>query len=418
MLIKDILGKFALAMAVGVLIGLQREFAAEQDNKKIIAGIRTFGLLGLLGGMAAMISQIFSSPMPLLVVFSVTGFLIIAGSIVEALRGQIGLTTEVSALLTLLLGSLIFFGYSVAAIAAAVGVAVLLSLKLELQTFVRSLSREDLLAALKFAVITAVILPILPDKSYGPPPFDLFNPYSIWLLVVLISGLSFIGYILIKIIGRKGIVLSGVLGGFVSSTAVTLTMTQKSRSTPQAGAAYAQAVFFSWAIMFLRVIVVSSIVYLPLLARLGPALAAAGVVALTAGFIIGKRQKLQSNGEKPILTNPLELIPALKFAVLFSLVLLLAKAAKIYWGDKGLYAASLLSGLVDVDAVTLSVARLAGESHAALTSAVRAILLACCSNTLLKTGVAVIGGSASFRRAILPGSLLTAALTASLALIL
>lgn len=176
---------------------------------------------------------------------------------VDAWRGQAGLTTEVSALITVLSGALVFWGKITLGIALGVATTVLLSIKPEMHRFVRHLTREDLYATLKFAVITAIVLPILPNRNFGPPPFDVFNPFVIWLLVVFISGISFIGYILIQVLGaQKGMGLTGLLGGIASSTAITFGISHQSRREGGLSRPFAMALLIAWTVMFARLMVI------------------------------------------------------------------------------------------------------------------------------------------------------------------
>jgi uncharacterized membrane protein (DUF4010 family) len=188
----DLFLRFGAALAIGVLVGLQREYAYEEPDQELLAGVRTFALMALAGCTAAFVADLLSAPALLVGVVLVLGGLIGAGYYFNARRGQVGLTTEVAAVLTILAGALCF--YEQLALAAALGVAttVLLSLKLELHTFAQRLTREDVYATLKFAVISAIILPLLPNQVFGPPPLNVLNPYQIWLMVVFISGIGFL----------------------------------------------------------------------------------------------------------------------------------------------------------------------------------------------------------------------------------
>lgn len=399
--------KFGLSIAIGVFIGLQREHASKDSTQEISTGIRTFALMGLVGCTAAMLSDRLGSPWPFVTLALLSGLLILGGSVIDAWRGETGLTTEFSALLTIALGALIYLGHIAPAIAASVAVAVLISFKLEIHAFVRNLTREDIIAALKFAVITAIVLPVLPNKKFGPEPFNVFNPHTIWLLVVLISAISFVGYVLIKITGsRRGIWLAGMLGGLVSSTAVTLTMTQRSKNAPQLASSLTRAVLISWTIMYGRVLVVMGVVQRPLLRFLWPAMVTCAIFGLLYSLFLHFSNKRHFGSEELTFVNPFELGPAIKFGLLFSLILLFSKAASIYMGDSGLYVAGILSGLADVDAISLSVAALAGSHTISMESAARVIILACAANTLLKTGVVIVGGSPEMRKSIIPGSVM------------
>ncbi len=222
--------RFGLSAAIGFIIGLQREFAHKEKGGEIFAGERTLALMGLVGCSAAFVADILELPWAFLIIILLTSTFITAGYIISAWRGSMGLTTEVASLIVLLSGALVYWGYLELAVAMGVATFVILSIKLETDILVRRITREDVYAILKFAVISAIVLPLLPNEGLGPAPFDVLNPYRIWLMVVFISGISFLGYILIKVVGTKqGIGLTGLLGGLASSTAVTLSFSEKSQ---------------------------------------------------------------------------------------------------------------------------------------------------------------------------------------------
>ncbi|HMO59534.1 MAG TPA: DUF4010 domain-containing protein, partial [Roseiflexaceae bacterium] len=249
--------RFGAAILIGMLIGLQREYAFGREGQELLAGVRTFALIGLIGCVAAFAAQELDSPFVFIVTLLVIGALIIAGYIGGLRAGEVGLTTEVAALVTIFCGALCFWGRLELAAALGVITTVLLSLKIEMQAFARRLTREAVRASLTFAVISLVVLPLLPNQAFAPPPFDVLNPYRIWLMVVFISGISFLGYVLLNVVGaHRGIALTGLLGGLASSTAVTLSFTQRSSTNPALARSYALAILLSWTVMFVRVLVV------------------------------------------------------------------------------------------------------------------------------------------------------------------
>ena len=399
--------KFGISLAIGVLVGIQREYALQKDDTQIVAGIRTFALMGLAGCASAMIAHESGSIWPFVMSLFIAGVFIAASYVVQAVRGNTGLTTEFSALLTFLAGALVYFDFIALAIAMTVAVAALLSLKIELHKFVSDLNRDDIMATLKFAVITAIVLPVLPNENYGPEPFNIFNPFKIWLLVVLISGISFIGYILIKTIGaHRGIGLLGILGGLASSTAVTLTMTQRSRSNPELSQSFTQAIMLSWTVMYIRLFIIVAAVNAALVEELWLPILGGIIIGLLYCLFLYWRERTSAKSEEISFVNPFELGPAVKFGLLFSLILVISKAAQVYLGDTGIYLASLVSGLADVDAISLSVASMSVDNSLALDIAANAIVIASVSNTLLKGSVAATTGSKELRRAIIPGTLL------------
>jgi uncharacterized membrane protein (DUF4010 family) len=408
--------RFGVALSIGILIGLQREYAYDEPDHKLFAGVRTFALMGLLGCTAAMISQEMASPWPFLGMLIVVGALMAISYFEDAARGKLGLTTEMSALLTILSGALAYYDQIVLAVALGVAVTALLSIKIETRRFVELLTREDIIATLKFAIISVIVLPILPNRAFGFPPFDIFNPYKIWLLVVLISGISFVGYILIKWVGpERGIGLTGLLGGLASSTALTLTFTQRSRTSPDLSRPFGFAIIVAWTVMFSRVFVEVAAVN-PDLIRIiwAPITASVAVGLIYAAY----RLLLESNQEKDreiTFSNPFNLLPAIKFGLLFVLILLVSRAGQVYFGNAGIYISSLISGLADVDAIVISVADLSlTASGPSPLVASRAILIAAIANTFAKGMLVFVSGTSELRKAILPGFILMIATTAGI----
>jgi uncharacterized membrane protein (DUF4010 family) len=312
-----------------------------------------------------------------------------------------------AALMTFFTGALCFWGYIRLGAALGVGTAVLLSLKVQTHTLARKISSEDVYATLKFAVITVIVLPLLPQQGYGPPPIDVLVPYNVWLMVVLISGISFLGYVLIQVVGpRRGVGLTGILGGLASSTAVTLSMAERSRDSTGLDRPFALAVLLAWAIMYLRVIVEVGVVHLPLLAVVWAPVVGVFGTSLAYCIYLYWRQPSQEQEEPPTVRNPFRLAPALSFGVLYAVILVVSNGAQSYFGDAGVYVSSLVAGLADVDAITLSMARLHESGDVADGTATRAILIAAAANTVLKAGIVSVVGTRGLRRAVVPGVLL------------
>lgn len=400
----DLFYRFGVALALGLLVGLQREYSHAQRPGEMTAGVRTFTLFGLVGCLAAFAAEQLGSPWVFLAVLLAPVAYIAISYAVAAWRGDVGLTTEVAALITLMAGALAYWGYTTLAVAVVVATLVVLSLKLEMEHFARDLSRQDINAALRFAVISALILPLLPNQGFGPPPFNVLNPYKIWLMVVFISAIGFIGYVLMKVVGtQRGLALTGLLGGLVSSTAVTLSFAGRSRLEPAMARAFSLAILVAWTVMYGRVLVEVAVLNSALLAQVWPPLFAAAAVGLLYAVYLFRRQSSSVSNDME-LTNPFELGSALKFGLLYALVLLVSQTALMYLGAVGLYASSLLAGLTDVDAITLSMAELSARPDGlAVATAGNAILLAVLSNTLVKAGLVITTADAALQRAILPG---------------
>jgi uncharacterized membrane protein (DUF4010 family) len=359
--------RFGVALFIGLLVGLQREYsydAEDKPNQRTFAGVRTFTLMSLAGCTAAYVAELFESAWIFIGIVAVMGALVCISYFVSASRGESGITTEVAAVLIVLVGALAFWDKM--ALAAALGVitTALLSLKVELHRFAKRISREDILATLKFAIITAIVLPVLPNQSFWPAPFDVLNPYKIWLMVVLISGISFLGYVLVKMVGsQRGVGLTGLLGGLVSSTAVTLSFAQRSQKNVQMAKPFALAITIAWTVMFARVLVVVGALSLPLLQVVWLPITAAGLAGLAYVVYLYFAPHVDEDAEEVSVANPFELGPAVTFGLLYGLILLISRAAQFYFGNSGVYVSSILSGLADVDAITLSMTELSGQGE-------------------------------------------------------
>lgn len=392
--------RFAAALLVGVLVGIEREHARLREEVKSFAGMRTFPLIALLGCAAALISDR-TAGWTFGLFFLLVGALIAIAYAIDAAHGRVGLTSEMAAVVVFVCGALAYWGFT--ALSAALGVVTFgfLTLKPELHGVAERISREDLYATLKFAIISLIILPVLPNQDYGPPPFDALNPYRTWVMVVFISGISFLGYMLIKIVGsHKGIGLTGLLGGLVSSTAVTLSFSQRSAEQQGLARPFTLAILLAWTVMFGRVLVEVAVVNRALLGVLWLPMVAAMAAGLLfcAIYFLAQRTTTESDVR---LSNPFELGPAIKFGLLYAVILLVAKVAQFYFHDTGVYLASLVAGVTDVDAITLSMAQLAGRQDGiALPTAARAVVLAVISNTIVKGGIALSLGSRELRRAL------------------
>ena len=407
--------RFGVALFIGVLVGLQREYASDvqeiqESRSEMFAGVRTFTLMALVGCTAAMAAEMLDSPWVFVGIIVPLGGLIAVGYFITAWRSDAGMTTEVAAIVTILAGALCYWDQLALAVALGVVTTALLSLKLELHGFVERLTRDDILATLKFAVITAIVLPVLPNRTYGPPPLDVLNPYNIWLMVVLISGISFLGYVLMKLAKpQQGIRLTGLLGGLASSTATTLSFSQRSQKNQAFGQTFALAIILAWTVMFGRALVevgtvnreLLEAVWLPMVIT-----AAAGLLYCAYLYYVARPPE-EEDDEDVALANPFELGPAIKFGLIFAAVLLISRAAQYYFGTAGIYLSSVISGLADVDAVALSMAELSARPEGPdVATAARAVVLAALANTVTKGGIVLATGTATLRRWLLPGFLL------------
>lgn len=396
----DLALRFGAALGLGLLLGLERE--RKRDAELLFGGVRTFALIALLGAVGAFLERELNQGWLVLVAFVAVASLVVVSYAMTAARGELGITTEISALLAFIVG--VLCGWSKVDVAAVVTVVCLLLLTLKdyLHRLARRVELADVEATLKFAVISLIILPLLPNAAFGPPPLDVINPYKIWLMVVLIAGLNFLGYVLVKVFGSEhGLVVTGILGGLVSSTAVTLSFSQRSREEPAMSSAFVLAIVVAWTIMFLRVVVIVGMVNRSLAGDLGLALGVMAAAGLLISLILWQRTRSHGRGVVTAGPNPFELGEAVKFGLLFGVVTVVAKAAEVYLGETGLYIAGAVAGLTDVDAISLSMANRAAAEPANLTIAARTIVIAVVSNTLMKTGMAVFLGAPALRRTLL-----------------
>ncbi len=388
-----VLQGLAAVIFIGLLIGLEREYSRAKDSK-IFAGIRTFPLIGILGFTSALIASITDTWIYIAIFIGFSG-LSIAAYLTAAKEGRLGGTSEISGMLVFILGSLVYWGYFLLPAVIAIIIASFLSLKLQLHSFVGKISAADIYATLKFAIITLIILPLLPDKAFGP--LNVLNPRLVWYIVILVSGLSFIGYVLMKLFGKdRGIVLTGLLGGMVSSTAVAYSMAKKSKQELTLSSNYATGVILASSVMFVRVLIIVAIVNQNLLSSIWLPL----IIFALAGFIITTFffRKMQSEIlTEEILKNPFELKSAFLFGAVFALIIFITKAAQVYLGDSGIYAASALAGLSSVDAIVVSISNLVSEVIP-VSVAIKAIIISLIANTFVKMIITVVWGSDEIKR--------------------
>jgi uncharacterized membrane protein (DUF4010 family) len=390
----DALEGMLVALLVGLLIGLDRERAEVRKHRKLFAGIRTFPIIGLLGAGLSLL-RFEAGPWPLVAGLLAVGGIALVSYQRAARRGQVGATTEVAALATFTLGALAGMGELVVAGAVGVVVAVLLVAKPRLERFSRAVSEAELAAVLELAVISAIVLPIVPDRGYGP--WHTLNPFRIWLVVVLVSAVSFAGFVAVRWKGeRAGVFLSAALGALTSSTATTVVLAQRSRETPEQGRLLAAASTLASTVMCLRVGVLVGAVRPAVLPSLAAALGAMVAVGVVATLLLARESAPRALPEPPSVSNPFSLRAALVFGAIYAATLLGVRAAGVWLGARGTLAAAALSGLVDVDAISLALARDAdveGSVQAAL-----GIMVACAANNVFKAVVGITRGAGALRR--------------------
>jgi uncharacterized membrane protein (DUF4010 family) len=416
-----------LALAIGLLIGTERGWHSRNAHHgQRVAGVRTFGLTALSGGLVGVLGSALGPLFMGLALISVAALVIVSYWLENAAPARPsdrepdrGITTEVALITTFILGLSATAGHALIAAISAVVITTLLGLKPILHAWVRRLSAEELNASIKFLLISVVLLPLLPNQGFGP--WQAFNPYLAWWMVVLVSGLSFSGYVAIKWVGeRQGIMLASLLGGLVSSTATTITLAQHARALRFTPALLAAGILAASSIMFIRVAIEAAVVNAELLPKLLPPLLIMSLVHLGGAFWLWRHSKVEPDSpvlnEASSLSNPFELGSALKFGLLLSAILVMSIGARELFGDTGLYALAFISGLADVDALTLSTARMSLD-NLALDTTRNAILIAAFTNTGVKLLLAyVIGGRALGLR--VGGVVLAAIILASLSLTL
>lgn len=393
--------RFGAAILIGALIGLEREFVQQRTDHQEFGGIRTFALLALLGASSAYFSERYGIVL-FVCIYLATILLVWAGAIGAAIRGvEEGVTTEVAAIIVPLLGAMMVWGESDLAAALGVITALILAMKPRLHRLARQMSVEDLQATLQFALITAVILPLLPNEGLGP--YAVINPYQLWLLVVLVSGIGFLGYVLMKLLGaQRGIGLTGLLGGLVSSTATTLSFAGRSKQEEGLSSILAQGILLASCVMFPRVLIEVAVVNADLLSMLALPAGAMFLAGLVSVAYLWRRERGRGmvETESVALSNPLKLSTAVGFGLVFAVVLIAVRAANEFFGTAGVYVASALTGLTDVDSITLSVSELSVSGDLSMQVAVISILIAMLVNTLVKGVAAWVLGSRSLRRTI------------------
>ena len=404
------LQNFAIAILIGALIGIERE--KRRETEETIGGIRTFILLAMLGAVGGFLSQQFDTVWPLVVIVALGALIVVAGFLIDAdeRKGQIGLITELAAIVVTVLAGLATLGHPELAVCLGIVVAALLAYKQPLHGLIDKIGWDDIFAGLRLLIASFIILPLLPDRTVDP--WDALNPRKLWLLVVMISGLSMIGYVATRWLGPgRGTVITGLAGGLASSTAATLAFSRQSKESDEAPASQVLAIgtLIAWAVMFARVMVISFAVYPALLRELAVPMTAMGLACLASVGILLWRQRSDGTSSKPgeiAVTTPFTLTQATKFGLLFAAILLVVKIVSDLDLQGGLYVVAALAGLTDVDAISLSMAQHA-RGGATLVATI-AIVIATLANTAVKAGMAASIGSAGYRRLILAATALIA----------
>lgn len=397
----DFVIRMLVTAGIGFVLGLEREYSQYSEKVEIFAGLRTFMLVALLGFLTAFLGTVFSNWIFIVGFLSVVCIVAISYWVTSN-QGNIDGTTEFAIIFTFLLGGLVFTGNIDLSLAITVITVVLLSLKVTLRTMIGQLTQRELFAFVRFVVIALLILPFLPDEYFGP--YEVINPREVGWVIVLTSGIGFFGYILMKFLGTdRGILLTSILGGLVSSTLVTFTFSKKSKETPELSKNYAVGIFAAATIMVLRMFLLVYIfnkavligLIIPLFIVL---LTAFGIALFFYNSNFGKPQTI----DKMVMGDPLNIKNAMFFGIFYTGILLLVSYANDTYGTRGIYISSAISALTDIDAIAISVSKLGGVTMDLLI-AQNAILLAAMSNTIVKIGIAVFTGSQQLKKYVLIG---------------
>ncbi len=389
---EEILRRLAVALAIGLLIGLERGWRTrdERDHQRT-AGLRTFALAGLLGGICGLVSAASS---PLVLAAGLLAFTGVLGtfSYLEATSEQnFSVTGVVAGILTFMLGAYATIGNETVAVASAVAMAILLALREPLHSWVQRVTWPEIRSVLVLLAMSFLLLPILPNRPIDP--WQIINLAEIWLLAILIATVSFAGYIAVRVFGdQKGIAVAAVAGGLASSTATTLSFARLAREHEQSRSLLAGGILLSGVTMLLRILVLAGVLKQELLSTiLWPILVAVIVTLLGASILIWTASGAEADPPQLQIKNPFELGTVFQLAAFIALILLVAKALAGQAGKAGLFLLAAASGIADVDALTLSMTRLAGVQVVA-GDAGTAILIAASVNTASKAGIAAFVG--------------------------
>jgi uncharacterized membrane protein (DUF4010 family) len=397
----DLFIRLLVTCGIGLLLGLEREHSAMVKKEHVFAGIRTFVLLALTGFTGAALHFLLS---PWIFVVIILAVMILTGISywITSVKGDIGSTSELAALLTMLLGALTFLGYIEISLMISVILLVMLSSKVQLMNVIGRITQEEIYALVRFVVIALLVFPFLPDQNYGP--YDVINPREIGLVVILTSGVGFLGYVLMRVLGaNKGILLTGIIGGLVSSTMVTWVFSKKSKEQSPLNALYTSAILAACTIMVVRVFLWVFLFNKTLLAGLALPLIILFLTAAVATVYFYLKDKKENKHEANLpLGKPLELTNAMWFGVLYVGILLVISYANDYLGNEGIYITSGIAGLSDVDAITISISKMSSISISVIT-AQNAILLATLANTVAKFAIALWASSKEMRKHVMVG---------------
>jgi uncharacterized membrane protein (DUF4010 family) len=386
-----IVKEFVVAAILGFIIGLQRELSFFHNDKPIYMGARTLAIISLIGYLGTKLYKDY--PAVLTISFVLVGLFLLAFYIINAYNDKLerGNTTEFSALIAFIMGVLVY-DYLVFAIFATIILIAILEIKPKLISLKKEIKEKDSRATILFLLMTFVVLPILPNHTIDP--YNLFNPRQIWMMVILISGLSFIGYIVTRFFSAsKGLLVMGFFGGLASSTAVTLTLSKKASTNNETNTALVIAIAIASSTMFLRIILWTLLLNRELFEALLLPYIFATIIGYFFIYILYIQTKKKEISQEVAFHNPLEFHTALKMGILFGVIFSVLSLVDTYMGSLGVYLVSFLSGLSDVDAIVLSLGELFNETKLSKESVLYAIILATVANTFTKIVISLLVGN-------------------------
>ncbi|MBU1992422.1 MAG: MgtC/SapB family protein [Patescibacteria group bacterium] len=380
----SLLQQIGTAVMLATLLGLQRESISLKNRRLSFAGIRTFALIGLLGALSSIVAA-YSPALAILIAGSLLLIVVAAYVITAVMLKGIGATTEIAAIIAFINGVLCANEQYILATAITLIVLGALHFKGKLHSIAKEIKKNELISAVEFIIIAFIILPILPNEWYGPLEF--FNPYVVWLMVVLVSGISFVSYVIVKLIGvKRQIGITGFIAGIVSSTALVVNYSQQSKENPKIINPYVFAVVVGTVASYFRVLLQVSAINRDLMYPLLIPMASMIVIGALGAFFFWNRS--DTNRRKVVeeavkLKSPFKLKPALEFGFFFAVVLLFSKIMQTYFGTNGIYLASVFSSFTGINAITVSMANLA-KTDITNVVAVTAITVAAMTNTVVK----------------------------------
>ncbi|MCB9291327.1 MAG: MgtC/SapB family protein [Lewinellaceae bacterium] len=384
-----------IVLGIGLLLGLEREYSKQEKEERLFAGVRTFPIVALIGYIALFLSDQYS---PFIFVAAFVGVMgIIALAYATSRKADAGTTTEFSLMASFILGSLVFTKNYHLAVTIAVLITTLLSLKIKLHEAVHKLSRRDIFSILYFVVISALVLPLLPDKGMGP--YGIFNLYKTWLIVVIFVTLNFLAYFLSKFLSRRhSVLLTGILGGFASSTATAWYFSRQAGKQESGGVIQAAAIILASSIMFPRLLIWLALLNMQMFRALWLPVLVFGAAGLAVGYYLSTREgQGPQEGEGPEISNPINFKEALVFALIYVAIQFVVGYAEEQFGDKGVYFAAAISGLTDVDAITISMANY-GKQSIDLSVAGLSVVIGAFSNTSVKYAFCLVFGNNRLRK--------------------